>query len=130
MLAELSYGDTALIRRMNVGLRRRKDKARYGATCSTPSTAGGPAPPTSLTADGTPVLEGPDERIQRVVPYVEDHRNALLINLAPHIPHRAAHGRHVRAQTRRSRPSSSWRATNSPSNRCPGAPATTPGRCC
>ena len=30
MLADLSYGDTALIRRMNVGLRRRKNKDEQG----------------------------------------------------------------------------------------------------
>jgi len=85
MLAELSYGDTALIRRMNVGLRRRKNKDEQGYLLDT--LDGRWARTADLTnPDGTPVLEGPDERIQRVVPYVEDHRNALLINLAPHIP--------------------------------------------
>ena len=85
LLAELSYGDTALIRRMNVGLRRRKNKDEQGYLLDTldgrwARTADLPA------ADALPVVEGPDERIQRVVPYVEDHRNALLIKLAPHIP--------------------------------------------
>ncbi|TCC29718.1 DEAD/DEAH box helicase [Kribbella speibonae] len=84
-LADLSYGDTALIRRMNVGLRRRKNKDEQGYLLDT--LDGRWARTADLTAaDDTPVVEGPDERIQRVVPYVEDHRNALLIKLAPHIP--------------------------------------------
>jgi hypothetical protein len=85
LLAELSYGDTALIRRMNVGLRRRKDKDERGYLLDT--LDGRWARTADLTAqDGTVAPDGPDARIQRVVPYVEDHRNALLINLAPHIP--------------------------------------------
>ena len=85
LLAELSYGDTALIRRMNVGLRRRRNKEEQGYLLDT--LDGRWARTADLTnPDGTPVLEGPDERIQRVVPYVEDHRNALLINLAPWVP--------------------------------------------
>lgn len=84
LLAELSYGDTALIRRMNVGLRRRKNKDERGYLLDT--LDGKWARTADLTAaDGSTVPEGPDERIQRVVPYVEDHRNALLITLAPRI---------------------------------------------
>lgn len=84
VLAELSYGDTALIRRMNVGLRRRKDKSEQGYLLDT--LDGKWARTADLTGpDGSTVPEGPDERIQRVVPYVEDHRNALLITLAPRI---------------------------------------------
>ncbi len=82
-LAALSYGDTALIRRMNVGLRRRKDKAERGYLLDT--IEGRWARTADLTsAPGASVDE--DGRIQRVVPYVEDHRNALLIALAPRIP--------------------------------------------
>jgi hypothetical protein len=84
LLAELSYGDTALIRRMNVGLRRRKNKDERGYLLDT--LDGKWARTADLTAVGGPALTGPDDRIQRVVPYVEDHRNALLIKLAPHIP--------------------------------------------
>ena len=69
----LTYGDTALIRRMNVGLRRRKDKDVRGL----PARHRGRALvhkrqtwPRTCTAR--------PRGIQRVVPYVEDHRNALL----------------------------------------------------
>jgi len=83
-LAQLSYGDTALIRRMNVGLRRRKNKDERGYLLDT--LDGKWARTADLTGpDGSTVPEGPDERIQRVVPYVEDHRNALLIKLAPRV---------------------------------------------
>lgn len=75
-LAELSYGDTALIRRMNVGLRRRKNKAERGYRLDTVEGRWNPKE-TGTEEDG---------RVQRVIPYVEDHRNALLINLAPHVP--------------------------------------------
>jgi hypothetical protein len=82
VLAELSYGDTALIRRMNEGLRRRKNRDERGYLLDT--LDGKWARTADLTApDGITTTEGPDERIQRVVPYVEDHRNALLIKLAP-----------------------------------------------
>ncbi|WP_445186992.1 DEAD/DEAH box helicase [Pseudonocardia sp. Cha107L01] len=84
VLAELSYGDTALIRRMNVGLRRRKDKTERGYLLDT--LDGRWAPASALTPSPGAPLADPDQRIQRVVPYVEDHRNALLIRLAPHIP--------------------------------------------
>lgn len=81
LLAELSYGDTALIRRMNVGLRRRKDKDERGYLLDTLDGRW------ARTADlANTALTSPDDRIQRVVPYVEDHRNALLIKFAPHIP--------------------------------------------
>ncbi|TVT55315.1 DEAD/DEAH box helicase [Amycolatopsis rhizosphaerae] len=79
VLAELSYGDTALIRRMNVGLRRRKDKNDLGYLLDTVEGKW------ARTADAPPG-EVPDDRIQRVVPYVQDHRNALLIKLASHVP--------------------------------------------
>jgi very-short-patch-repair endonuclease len=82
LLAELSYGDTALIRRMNEGLRRRKNKDDRGYLLDTHD--GKWARTADLIGpDGSTVPDGPDDRIQRVVPYVEDHRNALLIKLAP-----------------------------------------------
>jgi very-short-patch-repair endonuclease len=81
VLAELSYGDTALIRRMNVGLRRRKDKAVRGYLLDT--VEGRWARAADLANQGA---EGPEDRYPRVIPYVEDHRNALMINLADHVP--------------------------------------------
>lgn len=76
--AVLHYGDTALIRRMNVGFRRRKNKAEYGYLLD--------------TVDGRWVRDAErnttdgEDRVKQVVPYVEDHRNALLITFDPRIP--------------------------------------------
>lgn len=78
-LAELNYGDTALIRRMNVGLRRRKDKAEHGYLLDTVEGKWARAVDQNTASDS-------DGRIQRVVPYVQDHRNALLIKLAARVP--------------------------------------------
>jgi very-short-patch-repair endonuclease len=79
-LGTMTYGDTALIRRMNVGLRRRKDKDTKGHLLDT--LEGRWARETDLDKD----TQGEILRIQRVVPYVEDHRNALLLHLDPSIP--------------------------------------------
>jgi ATP-dependent helicase YprA (DUF1998 family)/very-short-patch-repair endonuclease len=88
-VAELTYGDTALIRRMNVGLRRRKNKNEMGYLLDTVEgrwTAKDRAD--QLSAGDGDASTAPDEdipaadlRVQRVVPYVEDHRNALLVRL-------------------------------------------------
>jgi ATP-dependent helicase YprA (DUF1998 family)/very-short-patch-repair endonuclease len=87
-LAVLTYGDTALIRRMNIGLRRRKNKSEVGYLLDTVDGkwARRPEDDKPGTADGdahTAPEEAPaaDSRVQRVVPYVEDHRNALLMDL-------------------------------------------------
>jgi very-short-patch-repair endonuclease len=74
VLATLAYGDTALIRRMNVGLRRRKDKAERGYLLDT------------VEGRWARAADAHEERVQRVVPYVEDHRNAMMITLADHVP--------------------------------------------
>jgi ATP-dependent helicase YprA (DUF1998 family) len=87
-VAELTYGDTALIRRMNVGLRRRKNKSEIGYLLDTvdgtwsrrveddqPGAGDGDA---HTVPAAPPASSG---RVQRVVPYVEDHRNALLMRL-------------------------------------------------
>ncbi|WP_433803399.1 DEAD/DEAH box helicase [Actinomycetospora sp. CA-084318] len=76
-LATLAYGDTALIRRMNVGLRRRKDPDVHGYRLD--------------TVEGQWLSEtraaGLDpQRAPRVVPYVEDHRNALVLELDRRFP--------------------------------------------
>lgn len=82
-LAELSYGDTALIRRMNIGLRRRKNKDEHGYLLDTVEGRWGRATDQSA-ANGA--VEDSGDRFARVVPYVEDHRNALLIKLAARVP--------------------------------------------
>jgi hypothetical protein len=87
-LAELTYGDTALIRRMNVGLRRRKNKNELGYLLDTVEGRWARGADQDIAGDGDattpPDTEIPaaDTRVQRVVPYVEDHRNALLIQLS------------------------------------------------
>lgn len=87
-LVELTYGDTALIRRMNVGLRRRKNKSEIGYLLDTvdgkwarkaDDEAPGAGDGDRQTAPAEPTAA--DSRVQRVVPYVEDHRNALLVRL-------------------------------------------------
>lgn len=81
-LAELSYGDTASLRVINKGRRRRKDKARIGYRIDTSTGKWLPDP---LTADP----EGRDgdagygdvDISRPVVPFVEDRRNILLLRL-------------------------------------------------
>ncbi|MBM7278983.1 DEAD/DEAH box helicase [Gordonia rubripertincta] len=79
-LATMTYGDTALIRRMNVGLRRRKDKDTRGHVLDTVEGRW------CGEADLAKNEHGEVPRYQRVVPYVEDHRNALLLHLDPAVP--------------------------------------------
>jgi very-short-patch-repair endonuclease len=78
-LGTMTYGDTALIRRMNVGLRRRKEKHIKGYLLDTLDGRW------AKEADLTKNTHGEVPRIQRVVPYVEDHRNALILNLDPSV---------------------------------------------
>ncbi|CAG7637144.1 DEAD/DEAH box helicase [Rhodococcus opacus] len=79
-LGTMTYGDTALIRRMNVGLRRRKDKDIKGHLLDTLEGRW------AREADLTKNTQGEVPRIQRVVPYVQDHRNALVLHLDPSVP--------------------------------------------
>ena len=78
-LGAMTYGDTAQIRRMNVGLRRRKDKHVKGYLLDTLEGRW------AREADLAKNLEGQDPRIRQVIPYVEDRRNALMIELDPSI---------------------------------------------
>ena len=78
-LGTMTYGDTALIRRMNVGLRRRKEKDVRGYVLDTVEGRW------SKEADLAKNVHGEAPRYQRVIPYVEDHRNALLLHLDPSI---------------------------------------------
>lgn len=79
-LGTMTYGDTALIRRMNVGLRRRKDRDTRGHVLDTVEGRW------CSEADLAKNVHGEAPRYQRVIPYVEDHRNALLLHLGPSIP--------------------------------------------
>jgi ATP-dependent helicase YprA (DUF1998 family)/very-short-patch-repair endonuclease len=78
-LGTMTYGDTALIRRMNVGLRRRKDKDVRGYILDTVEGRW------CSEADLAKNVHGEAPRYQRVIPHVEDHRNALLLHLDPSI---------------------------------------------
>lgn len=77
----LSYAPGATISRLNKGLRRRKEKSIFGFGID----------PASGRWTGSPV-EGdddadPDEPVrQRVVPIVQDHKNALLLRLVEGLP--------------------------------------------
>ncbi len=85
-LATMTYGgDTALIRRMNVGLRRRKDKDIKGHLLDTVEGKWAREADLAKNDGGASDTTGGD-RVQRVVPYVEDHRNALLMHLSATIP--------------------------------------------
>lgn len=75
-LATLAYGDTALIRRMNVGLRRRKDPDVHGYRLDLID---------GRWVDENKAVADP-ERVPLVVPYVQDHRNALMIELDRRYP--------------------------------------------
>jgi hypothetical protein len=90
-LGQLTYGDTALIRRMNVGLRRRKNKDIRGYLLNTVTGRWerSDAEQQPGANDGTAGEASTDQidvdKHPRVVPYVEDHRNALLLRL-PSLP--------------------------------------------
>ncbi|KZS70227.1 DEAD/DEAH box helicase [Mycobacterium kansasii] len=78
-LGTMTYGDTALIRRMNVGLRRRKNKDVRGHVLDT--VEGRWCAESELGNN----VHGEAPRYIRVIPYVEDHRNALVLHLDPSI---------------------------------------------
>ena len=78
-LGTMTYGDTALIRRMNVGLRRRKDKHLKGYLLDTLEGRW------AKEADLTKNTPGQEPRIRPVIPYVEDRRNAMMVELDPSI---------------------------------------------
>lgn len=71
----MTYGDTAQIRRMNVGLRRRKERDKKGYLLDTLEGRW------AREADIIKNVEGQDPRIRLVIPYVEDRRNAMMVEL-------------------------------------------------
>jgi hypothetical protein len=76
-ILSLSYAPGALISRLNKGLRRRKDKTIFGFGID-PATGRWAGSPVDDDAD-----VDPDEPVrQRVVPIVQDNKNALLLRLA------------------------------------------------
>jgi len=80
-LFELAYGDTATIWRLNLGWRRRKVHEQYGFVLDIERgfwEKADDAEASDGIDDGDPM----SKRTQRVIPYVEDTRNALLITPA------------------------------------------------
>ncbi|XRQ09279.1 DEAD/DEAH box helicase [Actinomadura welshii] len=94
-IANLDYGDSATVRVANLGYRRGKDR-ETGFWLDTvngrwlPSRdAKAAAPGTELTDEETGLADGETEdkvRKLRVVPYVEDRRNILVLTLAEPVP--------------------------------------------
>ncbi|MGC4805725.1 DEAD/DEAH box helicase [Micromonospora sp. DT233] len=81
--ATLVYGDAATVRRANLGLTRRKDRKKRGFFLDTTS---GEWLSESKAADKTSDEEDvgaaeETKRKQRVIPYVEDRRNILVLRL-------------------------------------------------
>ena len=89
-LAELAYGDTAQVRVTNRGRRRRKDPSEIGFYLDPvkgqwlPDKAGAEAEADNGDASAD------DERAIRVIPYVEDRRNILVVRLADAVPDEVA----------------------------------------
>lgn len=79
-LLRLTYGDTATLWRINLGWRRRRDKAVHGFILDTERGYWG--------NNEQAVEDDPEDPLsaakQRVVPYVQDRRNCLLIE--PRLP--------------------------------------------
>ena len=75
----LSYGDTATIWRINLGWRRRKKKEQLGFLLDVERGYWESAADADLDVDPQDPMS---KRLQRVIPFVEDTRNALLIEPA------------------------------------------------
>lgn len=80
-LATLTYGHSATVWRMNLGWRRRQNKKELGYNLDMDRGYWAKNP----DADDDDDRDDPKAtRVQRVIPYVEDHRNCLLIQPAAH----------------------------------------------
>jgi len=83
-LLNLAYGDSATVRRANIGLRRRRSRDVHGYMIDI--TTGKWLRETEPEGDTTPEEAELDsakdvKRAQRVIPYVEDRRNILITRL-------------------------------------------------
>ena len=74
VLATLTYGDRANLWRVNLGWARRKEKGRFGFILDI-ERGYWQKNEQIETDDDDPM----SQRIERVIPYVEDHRNCLLL---------------------------------------------------
>jgi Lhr-like helicase len=84
-ILELQYAPTATVWRMNFGWRRRKDKSIKGFMIN-PVTGHWVGGVDDGTGEAEPEDDAPPDKTppQRIVPYVEDRRNVLILR-----PHRA-----------------------------------------
>jgi ATP-dependent helicase YprA (DUF1998 family) len=79
----LQYGDTATVRVTNLGLRRRREASDDGYWIDAQTGEWLSERKATETAGGPGELDdvGSAERVQRVIPYVEDRRNVLVTRL-------------------------------------------------
>ncbi len=79
-LLEIHYAPAATVWRINLGWRRRKEKSIVGYNIDV--TTGFWAKDAQAPEDENEVAEKPVSQVQRIVPYVEDRRNVLVIHPA------------------------------------------------
>lgn len=82
VLGELSYGDTATIRVTNLGLRRRKDPTDRGYWLDTVSGQWLSERAMAVAGDEDLPDAAQVKSKQKVIPYVEDTRNIMVLRLA------------------------------------------------
>ncbi len=91
-LADLVYGDTATVRLINRGFKGRRNRDDIGYWLD---PVRGKWEPESRAADRAPEEEGlvseeSANRVVKVVPFVEDHKNILVLRLAEPVPDHVA----------------------------------------
>ncbi|MGN9911112.1 DEAD/DEAH box helicase [Phytohabitans sp. LJ34] len=91
-LATLLYGDAATVRRANLGLSRRKNKDIRGFWVDTVTGEWLSESKAEATTSDEEDLGGADgvKLKQRVIPYVEDRRNVLVLRLAEKVDNETA----------------------------------------
>ena len=82
-LAALAYAPSATLWRVNLGWRRRKDKTLEGFVLDTETGEWSKADQPDDDADDTVAATATDHPTARVVPFVEDTRNALILTPDP-----------------------------------------------
>ena len=79
-IAELHYGHAATLWRINLGWRRRKIRDQFGFVLDTERGYWQRSEESLSDADDDSTdIEGGGRRIERVIPYVEDRRNTLIL---------------------------------------------------
>ncbi|HIE55352.1 MAG TPA: DUF1998 domain-containing protein [Chromatiaceae bacterium] len=77
-LLEIQYAPVATVWRINLGWRRRREKTVYGYNIDV--TTGFWAKDAQAPEDEDEQAEKPVSQVQRIVPYVEDRRNVLIVH--------------------------------------------------